>query len=242
MQTSSTDADAQPKKSDSDQREPRSSDRAAAPDSGREGSNPPREPKRPDRGPAPDSGAERAVSREGLAEKLSGGMGLDNPAPLDAGADLGSLARAAYRRQSPDAPEEVPDDAQKDAPDAAGADAPDDASNDGSADAPDGVEARAEADAPEEDADPRASGDADAKRDGADQEQERSPIQEFLASLRLQRERNRSKPAARLQVADNVGRKPPPGRGLVGGGPVRERRAPAAPKKSPGRGGPAPRL
>jgi hypothetical protein len=74
-----------------------------------------------------------------------------------------------------------------------------------------------------------------AERDG----EKLTPILASLALLRKKSERSRG-PAPRLRPAPNVGRKPP-GRGLVGGGKIKERRAPAAPRNA-GRGGPAPRL
>ena len=78
-----------------------------------------------------------------------------------------------------------------------------------------------------------------AERDGVDGEK-LTPILAALALLRKKSERSRG-PAPRLRPAPNVGRKPPPGRGLVGGGKIKESRAPAAPRNT-GRGGPAPRL
>ena len=69
-----------------------------------------------------------------------------------------------------------------------------------------------------------------------------TPILAALAQLRTkQSERARRGPAPRLRPVPNVGRKPPPGRGLVGGGKIQEMRKPPAPK-STGRGGPAPRF
>ena len=70
-----------------------------------------------------------------------------------------------------------------------------------------------------------------------------TPILAALAQLRTkQSERaRRGGPAPRLRPVPNVGRKPPPGRGLVGGGKIQERRKPPAPT-STGRGGPAPRF
>ena len=78
-----------------------------------------------------------------------------------------------------------------------------------------------------------------AERDGVDGEK-LTPILAALALLRKKSERSRG-PAPRLRPAPNVGRKPPPARGLVGGGKIKESRAPAAPRNT-GRGGPAPRL
>ena len=69
-----------------------------------------------------------------------------------------------------------------------------------------------------------------------------TPILAALAQLRnkqSERARRGSAPP-RLRPVPSVG-KPPPGRGLVGGGRVKERPKPAAPK-SAGRGGPAPRF
>ena len=92
--------------------------------------------------------------------------------------------------------------------------------------------AEAEADA---EADAEARHGRAAERDG----EKLTPILASLALLRKKSERARG-PAPRLRPAPNVGRKPP-GRGLVGGGKIKERRAPAAPRNA-GRGGPAPRL
>ena len=55
-----------------------------------------REPQSSDNGTVPDSGADRAVAGEDVAERVREEMGLDNPAPFDAGADLGELVRATY--------------------------------------------------------------------------------------------------------------------------------------------------
>ena len=57
-----------------------------------------------------------------------------------------------------------------------------------------------------------------------------TPILAALAQLRTkQSERaRRGGPAPRLRPVPNVGRKPPPGRGLVGGGKIQERRKPPA--------------
>ena len=85
-----------------------------------------------------------------------------------------------------------------------------------------------------------ADADADAKV-RADVDGEKTPILAVLAQLqKKQSERARRGPAPRLRPVPNVGRKPP-GRGLVGGGKMQERRKPPAPK-SAGRGGPAPRF
>ena len=105
-----------------------------------------------------------------------------------------------------------------------------------------GAEAGAGADAAEADADAaeaEARHGRAAERDGVDGEK-LTPILAALALLRKKSERSRG-PAPRLRPAPNVGRKPPPGRGLVGGGKIKESRAPAAPRNT-GRGGPAPRL
>ena len=90
--------------------------------------------------------------------------------------------------------------------------------------------------------------DADAEADAADARgraagvdgEESTPILAALAQLRTKQSERARGPAPRLRPAPNVGRKPP-GRGLVGGGRVQERRKPPAPK-STGRGGPAPRF
>ena len=92
----------------------------------------------------------------------------------------------------------------------------------------------AEADAAEADA-----ADARGRAAGVDGE-ESTPILAALAQLRTKQSERARGPAPRLRPAPNVGRKPP-GRGLVGGGRVQERRKPPAPK-STGRGGPAPRF
>ena len=92
----------------------------------------------------------------------------------------------------------------------------------------------AEAEAAEADA-----ADARGRAAGVDGE-ESTPILAALAQLRTKQSERARGPAPRLRPAPNVGRKPP-GRGLVGGGRVQERRKPPAPK-STGRGGPAPRF
>ena len=91
--------------------------------------------------------------------------------------------------------------------------------------------ADAEADAEAADARGRAAG-----VDG----EESTAILAALAQLRTKQSERARGPAPRLRPAPNVGRKSP-GRGLVGGGRVQERRKPPAPK-STGRGGPAPRF
>ena len=65
-----------------------------------------REPQSSDNGTVPDSGADRAVAGEDVAERVREEMGLDNPAPFDAGADLGELMRATYGGRARDAQEE----------------------------------------------------------------------------------------------------------------------------------------
>ena len=65
-----------------------------------------REPQSSDNGTVPDSGADRAVAGEDVAERVREEMGLDNPAPFDAGADLGELVRATYGGRAKDAQEE----------------------------------------------------------------------------------------------------------------------------------------
>ena len=91
------------------------------------------------------------------------------------------------------------------------------------------------------DADAKGAAAADAKA-RADVDGEKTPILAALAQLqKKQSERARRGSAPRLRPVPNVVGKPPPGRGLVGGGKIQERRAPAAPK-STGRGGPAPRF
>ena len=88
------------------------------------------------------------------------------------------------------------------------------------------------------DADAKGSADADAK--GSADADEKTPILAALAQLRTkQSARARRGSAPRLRPVPSVG-KPPPGRGLVGGG-KQERRKPPAPKGT-GRGGPAPRF
>ena len=94
-------------------------------------------------------------------------------------------------------------------------------------------------------ADAKGAADADAEapgraaRDGVDGE--KTPILAALAQLRTkQSARARRGSSPRLRPVPNVG-KPPPGRGLVGGGKLQEGRKPPAPK-SAGRGGPAPRF
>ena len=91
-----------------------------------------------------------------------------------------------------------------------------------------------------------ADADADAEAPGrgarAGVDGEKTPILAALAQLRnkqSERARRGSAPP-RLRPVPSVG-KPPPGRGLVGGGREKERPKPAAPK-SAGRGGPAPRF
>ena len=80
---------------------------------------------------------------------------------------------------------------------------------------------------------------ADAK--GSADADEKTPILAALARLRTKESaRARRGSAPRLRPVPSVG-EPPPGRGLVGGGKVKERPKPAAPK-SAGRGGPAPRF
>ena len=81
--------------------------------------------------------------------------------------------------------------------------------------------------------------DARGRAAGVDGE-ESTPILAALAQLRTKQSERARGPAPRLRPAPNVGRKSP-GRGLVGGGRVQERRKPPAPK-STGRGGPAPRF
>ena len=95
-----------------------------------------------------------------------------------------------------------------------------------------GAAAEAEADAEAEARHGRA-----AERDG----EKLTPILAALAQLRTKSERARRGSASRLRPVPNVVGKPPPGRGLVGGGKIQERRKPPAPK-STGRGGPAPRF
>ena len=85
------------------------------------------------------------------------------------------------------------------------------------------------------DADAEARHGRAAERDG----EKPTPILVSLARLRAKSERARG-PAPSLWPVPSVG-KPPPGRGLVGGGKIKERPKPAAPK-SAGRGGPAPRF
>ena len=90
-----------------------------------------------------------------------------------------------------------------------------------------------------------ADADADAEAPGraarAGVDGEKTPILAALARLRTKESaRARRGSAPRLRPVPSVG-KPPPGRGLVGGGKVKERRKPPAPK-STGRGGPAPRF
>ena len=88
-------------------------------------------------------------------------------------------------------------------------------------------------------ADAKGSADADAK--GSADADEKTPILAALARLRTKESaRARRGSAPRLRPVPSVG-KPPPGRGLVVGGKVKERPKPAAPK-SAGRGGPAPRF
>ena len=65
-----------------------------------------REPQSSDNGTVLDSGADRAVAGEDVAERVREEMGLDNPAPFDAGADLGELVRATYGGRAKDAQEE----------------------------------------------------------------------------------------------------------------------------------------
>ena len=65
-----------------------------------------RESQSSDNGTVPDSGADRAVAGEDVAERVREEMGLDNPAPFDAGADLGELVRATYGGRAKDAQEE----------------------------------------------------------------------------------------------------------------------------------------
>ena len=109
------------------------------------------------------------------------------------------------------------------------------------ADAEDAAAADAEgADAEGADAE-GAAAEARGRAAGVDGEKS-TPILAALAQLRTkQSERARRGPAPRLRPVSNVGRKPPPGRGLVGGGKIQERRKPPAPT-STGRGGPAPRF
>ena len=90
-------------------------------------------------------------------------------------------------------------------------------------------------------ADAKGAADAEAAGVRADVDGEKTPILAVLAQLqKKQSERARRGSASRLRPVPNVG-KPPPGRGLVGGGKIQERRKPPAPK-STGRGGPAPRF
>ena len=94
-------------------------------------------------------------------------------------------------------------------------------------------------------ADAKGAADADAEAPGraarAGVDGEKTPILAALAQLRTKSERARRRSASRLRPVPNVVGKPPPGRGLVGGGKIQERRKPPAPK-SAGRGGPAPRF
>ena len=101
--------------------------------------------------------------------------------------------------------------------------------------------AKAEAEAAEAEAKaeaPRGRDNGAVERDGAD-EPEPTPIQAALARLH-KKQASAPGPTARLRPVPVVGRKPPPGRGLVGSGPVRERKKPTPPKK--GWGGPSPRF
>ena len=94
------------------------------------------------------------------------------------------------------------------------------------------------------DAEAKGAADADAEAPGraarAGVDGEKTPILAALARLRTKQSERARGPAPRLRPVPNVGRKPP-GRGLVGGGKVQERRKPPSPK-SAGRGGPAPRF
>ena len=84
--------------------------------------------------------------------------------------------------------------------------------------------------------------DASADAKGSVDADEKTPILAALAQLRTKESARALRgSASRLRPVPNVVGKPPPGRGLVGGGKIQERRKPPAPK-SAGRGGPAPRF
>ena len=140
---------------------------------------------------------------------------LDLQQPVDARDNLAERVRATFTADAEGA-------AAADAKGAAAADAK-------------GAAAEAEADAEAAEAEAR-HGRA-AERDG----EKLTPILAALAQLRTKSERARRGSASRLRPVPNVVGKPPPGRGLVGGGKIQERRKPPAPK-STGRGGPAPRF
>ena len=169
----------------------------------------------PHRGTVLDSGADIAHDRhdEGAERRQE----LDPPPPLDARGNLAERVRATFTADAEDA---AAADAEGAAADAEGTDV----------DA-EGTDVDAEG----------AAAEARGRAAGVDGEKS-TPILAALAQLRTkQSERARRGPAPRLRPVPNVERKPPPGRGLVGGGKIQERRKPPAPK-STGRGGPAPRF
>ena len=142
-----------------------------------------------------------------------------NPRRLDAGGDLDERVRATFG---------APATAEAER---AGAEA--------------GAKAEAEAEGSEGSEAAKAEAKAEAphgrdngavERDGVDQPTP-TPIQAALARIH-RKQASAPGPAARLRPVPVVGRKPPPGRGLVGSGPIREKKKPPTPKK--GRGGPSP--
>ena len=178
----------------------------------------------------PESDTTRRERAGSLAEPHRGTV-------LDSGADIAHDRHdeGAERRQELDLPppldargnlaERVRATFTADAEDAAAADA------EGAAADAEGTDVDAEG----------AAAEARGRAAGVDGEKS-TPILAALAQLRTkQSERARRGPAPRLRPVPNVGRKPLPGRGLVGGGKIQERRKPPAPK-STGRGGPAPRF
>ena len=176
----------------------------------------------PHRGTVLDSGADIAHDRhdEGAERRQE----LDLPPPLDARGNLAERVRATFTADAEDA---AAADAEGAAADAEGA-------------AADAEGTDVDAEGTDVDAE-GAAAEARGRAAGVDGEKS-TPILAALAQLRTkQSERARRGPAPRLRPVPNVGRKPPPGRGLVGGGKIQERRKPPAPK-STGRGGPAPRF
>ena len=168
-----------------------------------------------------DSGADIAHGRHDEGAPAERRQELDRQQPLDASGNLAERVRATTFTA------DAKGVAAADAKGAADADA--EAFGRRTA-------AKAEKDAAEADAaEAEARHGHAAERDG----EKLTPTLASLALLRKKSERARG-PAPRLRPAPNVGRKPP-GRGLVGGGKIKERRAPAAPRNA-ARGGPAPRL
>ena len=141
-----------------------------------------------------------------------------NPRRLDAGGDLDERVRATFG---------APATAEAER---AGAEAGAKAEAEAEAEGSEAAKAEAKAEAP------HGRDNGAVERDGVNQPTP-TPIQAALARIH-RKQASAPGPAARLRPVPVVGRKPPPGRGLVGSGPIREKRKPPTPKK--GRGGPSP--